>query len=139
MRFLLLIAYDDSTWPESTAEQRQEFVDAHHAFEQSVYAHGRLVSGDALAGADRGFTVRHDGDGWQRTEGPFAWGHLPLAGETAEQIGGFYLIDVPDERAAQEAAQCLPAAVHRRGPPVDRDRRLRAQRPADRRRVRVAA
>ena len=36
------------------------------------------------------------------------WGHLPLAGETAEQIGGFYLIDVPDERAAQEAAQCLP-------------------------------
>jgi len=108
MRFLFLIAYDDSTWPESTAEQRQEFVDAHHAFEQSVYAHGRLVSGDALAGADRGFTVRHDGDGWQRTEGLFAWGHLPLAGETAEQIGGFYLIDVPDERAAQEAAQCLP-------------------------------
>ena len=100
MRFLLLIAYDDSTWPESTAEQRQEFFDAHHAFEQSVYAHGQLVSGDALAGADRGFTVRHDGDGWQRTEGPFA--------ETAEQIGGFYLIDVPDERAAQEAAQCLP-------------------------------
>ena len=62
MRFLLLIAYDDSTWPESTAEQRQEFFDAHHAFEQSVYAHGRLVSGDALASADRGFTVRHTGD-----------------------------------------------------------------------------
>ena len=74
MRFLFLIAYDDSTWPESTAEQRQEFVDAHHAVEQSVYAHGRLVSGDALAGADRGFTVRHDGDGWQRTEGPFGGG-----------------------------------------------------------------
>jgi len=100
MRFLLLIAYDDSEWPESTAEQRQEFFDAHHAFEQSMYAHGQLVSGNALAGVGGGFTVRHDGDGWQRTEGPFA--------ETAEQIGGFYLIDVPDERAAQEAAQCLP-------------------------------
>ena len=48
MRFLLLIAYDDSEWPESTAEQRQEFFDAHHAFEQSVYAHGQLVSGNAL-------------------------------------------------------------------------------------------
>ena len=34
-------------------------------------------------------------------------GGIPFA-ETAEQIGGFYLIDVPDERAAQEAAQCLP-------------------------------
>jgi hypothetical protein len=108
MRFLILIAYNESTWPEATAEQRQEFADAHHAFEQSVYANGRLVSGDALAGSDRGFTVRHTGEGWQRTEGPFAWGHLPLAGETAEQIGGFYLIDVTDERAAQEAAQCLP-------------------------------
>jgi hypothetical protein len=100
MRFLILIAYDESTWPEATAEQRQEFADAHHAFEQAVYAHGRLVSGDALASADRGFTVRHNGDGWQRTQGPFA--------ESAEQIGGFYLIDVTDERAAQEAAQCLP-------------------------------
>jgi hypothetical protein len=108
MRFLLLLAYDDSTWPESTAEQRQEFFDAHHAFEQSVYTHGQLVSGDALASADRGFTVRHTGETWRRTEGPFAWGHLPLAGETAEQIGGFYLIDVPDERAAQKAARCLP-------------------------------
>ena len=100
MRFFILIAYDESTWPEATAEQRQEFADAHHAFEQAVYAHGTLVSGDALASSDRGFTVRHTGSGWQRTEGPFA--------ETAEQIGGFYLIDVTDERAAQEAAQCLP-------------------------------
>lgn len=100
MRFLILIAYDESTWPEATAEQRQEFADAHHAFEQAVYAHGELVSGDALASSDRGFTVRHTGSEWQRTEGPFA--------ETAEQIGGFYLIDVTDERAAQEAAQCLP-------------------------------
>jgi len=81
MRFLLLIAYDDSTWLESTAEQRQEFFDAHHAFEQSVYAHGRLVSGDALASADRGFTVRHTGDAWQRTEGPFAWGTSRLRGD----------------------------------------------------------
>jgi hypothetical protein len=100
MRFLLLIAYDDSTWPESTAEQRQEFFDAHHAFEQAVYARGRLVSGAALADADRGFTVRHNGAGWQRTDGPFA--------ETAEQIGGFYLLEMPDEAAAQQAVQHLP-------------------------------
>jgi len=124
MRFLLLIAYDDSTWPESTAEQRQEFFDAHHAFEQSVYAHGQLVSGDALAGAERGFTVRHVGDGWQRTEGPFA--------ETAEQIGGFYLIDVPDERAAQEATQCLPRqyTVEVR-PSIDIDGYERSDSPTD--------
>lgn len=100
MRFLLLIAYDESTWPESTAEQRQELFDAHHAFEQAVYARGSLVGGGALADVDQGFTVRHTGEVWQRTEGPFA--------ETAEQIGGFYVVDVPDEQAAQEVAQHLP-------------------------------
>ena len=35
-------------------------------------------------------------------------GGTSACGGTAEQIGGFYLIDVPDDRAAQEAAQCLP-------------------------------
>jgi len=100
MEFLVLIAYESSGWDEATAEQQQEFFDAHHAFEQAVYARGGLVSGAALADADRGFTVRHTGDRWQRTEGPFA--------ETTEQIGGFYLLDMPDEAAAQEAVQHLP-------------------------------
>ncbi len=69
MRFLVLIAYDESTWPEATAEQRLEFADAHHAFEQAVYAHGTLVSGDALASAARGFTVRHTGPGGSAPRG----------------------------------------------------------------------
>jgi hypothetical protein len=100
MEFLVLIAYQSSGWDEATADQRQEFFEAHHAFEQTVYARGRLISGAALADADRGFTVRHNGDGRQRTEGPFA--------ETAEQIGGFYLLEMPDEAAAQAAVQLLP-------------------------------
>jgi hypothetical protein len=108
MRFMLFIAYQESGWAEATADQRQGFFDAHHAFEQAVYARGRLVSGYALADTASAFTVRHRGGSWQRTDGPFARGHLPLAGETAEQIGGFYVIDVPDEEAAQEIAQCLP-------------------------------
>ena len=100
MQFLVLIAYEQSGWDEATAEQRQEFFDAHHAFEQAVYARGRLVSGAALAEPERGFTVRHNGAGWQRTDGPFA--------ETAEQIGVFYLLEMPDEAAAQQAVQHLP-------------------------------
>ena len=100
MQFLVLIAYEQSARDEATAEQRQAFFDAHHAFEQAVYASGRLVSGAALAEPERGFTVRHNGAGWQRTDGPFA--------ETAEQIGGFYLLEMPDEAAAQQAVQHLP-------------------------------
>jgi hypothetical protein len=33
MRFLLLIAYDESGWSDATASKQQEFFDAHHAFE----------------------------------------------------------------------------------------------------------
>jgi hypothetical protein len=65
-----------------------------------VYARGRIVSGDALAETKNAFTMRHTADGWQRTEGPFA--------ETVEQIGGFYLLELPNEQAAQEVAQLLP-------------------------------
>ena len=36
MEFLVLIAYESSGWDEATAEQQQEFFDAHHAFEQAV-------------------------------------------------------------------------------------------------------
>ena len=100
MRFVLFLAYDDATWPQASAALRDELFDAHHSFEQAVYARGAIVSGDALAGSDTAFTVRHRDGGWQRTEGPFA--------ETAEQIGGFYLLDLPDQQAAQDVAQCLP-------------------------------
>ena len=73
-----------------------------------MYAHGELVSGDALAGAERGFTVRHDGDGWQRTEGPFAGGN-----------GGADRRVLPHRRARRAGGaggRAVPApAVHRRG------------------------
>jgi hypothetical protein len=100
MRFLLLLAYDESGWAETTADKQQEFFDAHHAFEQAVYARGRIISGDALAETKEAFTLRHTAKGWQRTEGPFA--------ETVEQIGGFYLLELPDEQAALDVAQQLP-------------------------------
>ncbi len=126
MRFLLLIAYDDSTWPESTAEQRQEFFDAHHAFEQSVYAHGQLVSGDALA-----------------ERGPGLHGAPPRRRVAADRRtvrgdGGADRRVLPHRRArraGRAGGRAVPApAVHRRGAPVDRHRRLRAERPARRRR-----
>ena len=60
---------------------------------------GTLIVGDALHRPETARTLR---PGTERlvTDGPFS--------ETKEQIGGFYVIDVPDMAAAVELAALLP-------------------------------
>jgi len=69
------------------------------AFSEAVRSRGSIVAGDAL---DRPGTARTVQPGTDRpvTDGPFA--------ETVEQLGGFYLIDVPDLAVAVEVAALLP-------------------------------
>lgn len=102
-RYLVMIAYPQpSTWESATEEEREEFFAAHHAFEEHVDAHGRRLSSGALSDSDTATTVRRDavGDGFSVTDGPFA--------ETAEQIGGYYDVELPDLDAAIAAAALLP-------------------------------
>ena len=61
---------------------------------------GTLVVGHALHRPENARTVRAGSDRLV-TDGPFA--------ESAEQIGGFYLIDVPDLDTAVTVARLLPA------------------------------
>ena len=63
-------------------------------------ARGSIVAGDALdRPGDRADACSPDADR-AVTDGPFA--------ETVEQLGGFYLIDVPDLDTAVELAALLP-------------------------------
>ncbi len=100
MRFLVMVAYEASVWAEASLETRQSYFDAHHAFEQAVIEQGTLVAGEALLPAGTATTLRHDGTGFVATEGPFA--------ETAEQVGGVYLVDLPDVATAVEIGALLP-------------------------------
>ena len=102
MRYVVLIAYEPGHWDGTDEVVRQEYFDAHHAFEAYVEQHGRRLSSAALSDADLATTVRRDGSSDVVTDGPFA--------ELTEQIGGYYDVELPDLDAAIAAARLLPRA-----------------------------
>jgi hypothetical protein len=103
VRYVVLIAYEPGHWDGADEAVRQEYFDAHHAFEDYVAKHGRSLSSGALSDAELATTVRREGaDGDVVTDGPFV--------ELTEQIGGYYDVELPDLDAAIAAAKLLPRA-----------------------------
>lgn len=101
-RYVVMIAYAPGEWESASPEQRQEYFDAHHAFERYVDEHGTRKASGALCDADTATTVGPGrGDARVVTDGPFV--------ELAEQIGGYYDVELPDLDAAIAAARLLPA------------------------------
>jgi hypothetical protein len=101
MRFLVLLASEDhfDAWDNADDSLRERVIDDYNAFGDAVRRHGSLIVGDALQRPESARTLR---PGLERmvTDGPFA--------EAKEQIGGFYVIDVPDLATAVELAALLP-------------------------------
>lgn len=102
MKYVILIAYEPMDWSTVSAQTQQAYFDAHDAFSSYVEQHGEHLASAALADADTATTVRHRDGVRVVTDGPFA--------ETAEQIGGYYEVDLPDLDTAIEASALLPAA-----------------------------
>lgn len=87
MKYLILIAYAPSMWVDVPAEVQERFHEQHLAFHQRVGE--QLLAGEALADNDTATTLRRGGQRDESlTDGPFA--------ETAEMIGGFYLVEADD-------------------------------------------
>jgi hypothetical protein len=101
MNFLILLGGVDhfDSWDAADDELRARSLRDYRAFADAVRQRGTIVVGDALRRPTTARVVR-PGRSRDVTEGPFA--------ETAEQIGGFYLIDVPDLETAVELAKLLP-------------------------------
>ena len=101
-RYVVLIAYGSLEWESATEEVRQSYHRDHAAFSSYVAEHGSA----ALADAEQATTLRHEGgrrDGAvEVTDGPFV--------ETAEQVGGYHDVELPDLDHALAAARLLPAA-----------------------------
>jgi hypothetical protein len=101
VRYVVLIAYEPGAWEAADEQARAAFVDAHDAFERFVDEHGRRLESAALSDADLATTVRHREDGTVVvTDGPFV--------ELAEQVGGYYDVELPDLDTAIAAAKLLP-------------------------------
>jgi hypothetical protein len=99
MQYMLLI-YED---PEAFSAQSalQEVVAAHMRLAAEMREKGVMVAGSGLQGASTATTVRTQGASRTVHDGPFP--------ETREQLGGYYLIDVPDLDAALAWAKRVPA------------------------------
>ena len=111
MRFMVLLHEDEQVWERATEAERAEYGRRHEAFATAVGERGEIVSGEALRTVSAATTVRRDGDAVVVTEGPFA--------ETVEQLGGFYVVDLPDLDAAIETVALLPAYTVEIRPVVD--------------------
>ena len=97
MKFLVLMAEDRhfDRWEAASEQEHQVFADGLAAFATKVGERGEILGGAALDRPGNAVTVR---DG-ATTQGPFA--------ETVEQLGGFYLVDLPSLEDAVEAARLL--------------------------------
>src|SRR5437763_12776025 len=101
----MLAIYGDERAAESMPRERMtEIVNAYMAYTQALRDAKALVGSNRLRPTSAATTVRVADGRIQVFDGPFA--------ETKEQLGGYYLIDVPDLDAALSWAARCPAAQY---------------------------
>ena len=104
MQAMLLIHSDEKAWAAMSEAERGAGFAAYGAYTAALRAAGAYVGGAPLEPSSAAHTVRVSGGAPQVLDGPYA--------ETREQLGGYYLIDVPDMQAALHWAARCPGAAH---------------------------
>ncbi|HYM17690.1 MAG TPA: YciI family protein [Micropepsaceae bacterium] len=104
MQYLLALYVNEAQWPKMTKAEQEQGIAAYRAYTEALMKAGALKGGNRLAPTSSATTVRlHDGKP-KVLDGPYA--------ESKEQLGGYFLIDVPDLDAALSWAARCPAAGH---------------------------
>jgi hypothetical protein len=104
MKYLLLLYADEAQWPTMTQEEMGQAVAAYGAYTEAVTAAGVALGSNRLRPTTTATRVQIVGGETKVLDGPYA--------ESKEQLGGYYLIDVPDlDTALSWAARC-PGASH---------------------------
>ena len=102
MKYLLLIYEREADWEKLSEEEGGKIFGEYMAFTEDIRAKGQSLGGEPLQPTATASTVRVRDGKTLVTDGPFA--------ETREQLGGFYLIDVPDLDEAIRIAGRIPGA-----------------------------
>jgi len=104
MKYMLLIYSNEGGMQSVSKEQADQMLAAYGAYTQAMQKAGVLAGGDRLRPSPAASTVRVINGKTKVLDGPYA--------DTKEQLGGFYMIDVPDlDTALSWAARC-PGASH---------------------------
>ena len=104
MQYLFTLYADESGWSAMTPDQQQQGVAAYAAYTQALQTAGVLKSSNRLRPGSTATTLRTANGKTQVLDGPFI--------DSKEQLGGYYLIDVPDLDAALSWAGRCPGVGH---------------------------
>ena len=104
MKYTILIYETEADFGARTdATRKDSYWGAYRAYTKALTDAGIMVGGAALQPAHGATTVRQHNGKRQVQDGPYA--------ETKEQLGGYYVIEVPDLDAALEWAARCPAVA----------------------------
>ena len=104
MQYMLLIYSDETAAQKRSERDGAELMAAYGAYGEAMRKAGIAFSGNRLRPSASATTVRLADGNSKVLNGPYA--------ETKEQLGGYYLIDVPDLDAALAWAARCPGASH---------------------------
>ncbi len=104
MQYLLLIYGKETELTQLPKEKATEMYGAYMAFKEAMTKAGVLLGNSGLRPTSQATTVRAPDGKKSVVNGPFA--------ETKEQLGGYFLIEVPDLDAALSWASRCPAAQY---------------------------
>ena len=104
MKYLLLQYVSYTAMSNLPKEEAGRMHAAYMAYVEAMKTAGVLVANHGLRPASEATTVRASGGKQSVVNGPYA--------ETKEQLGGYFLIEVPDLDAAVSWAARCPAVQH---------------------------
>jgi hypothetical protein len=104
MQYLLMVYVNEASWPKMSKAEQEQGIAAYGAYTEALHKAGVLKSSNRLQPVSAATTVRLANGKPQVLDGPYV--------DSKEQIGGYYLIDVPDLDAAISWASRCPGASH---------------------------
>jgi hypothetical protein len=104
MQYMLLVYVNEAGWPQLTQAEQEQGVAAYNAYTEALKKAGVLTGSGRLQASSVATTVRLAKGKPQVLNGPYA--------DSKEQLGGYYLIEVPDLDAAISWAARCPGTGH---------------------------
>ena len=104
MKYLLMTYVNENGWSKMTKAEQEQGAAAYMAYGEALKKAGAIAGSNRLQPTSTATTVRITNGKSQVLDGPYV--------DSKEQLGGYFLIDVPDlDSAISWAARC-PAAGH---------------------------
>ena len=104
MQYLLMAYVDENGWPKLSKSEQEQGIAAYAAYSEALKTSGVMKGSNRLQPSSVATTVRNTNGKSQVLDGPYV--------DSKEQLGGYFLIDVPDLDAALSWASRCPASQH---------------------------